>query len=298
MTKKEEVLLSYIAEHPDISVNQLCSNFALSSKQLLDSLLRLRKGGYYIRQNYHNNGNITLRLSLHPDRKTIYTKKEEKLLRFAAISDTHFGHYKFSMRYVEQVYQYCLEQRIHLIFHLGDVVEGVENTVNTRYKSVDRQFESFLKKYPYDPYILNFILLGNHDNWSSKTTKFNSLLFLTDKRLDFIPVGMNIGTVAVNKELIAFCHNTGVNGNSDVKLVLKGHSHQYRLVNNENSCMIQVPTLSRINTMSQTQDYIPSFLDVQINLYANRFSAISVKQLQLRKRITQVSNCKVNFLKK
>ena len=45
--------------------------------------------------------------------------------------------------------------------------------------------------------------------------------FLTDKRLDFIPVGMNIGTVAVNKELIAFCHNTGVNGNSAVKLVLK-----------------------------------------------------------------------------
>ena len=89
-----------------------------------------------------------------------------------------------------------------------------------------------------------------------------------------------------------------MNGNSAVKLVLKGHSHQYRLVNNENSCMIQVPTLSRINTMSQTQDYIPSFLDVQINLYANRFSAISVKQLQLRKRITQVSNCKVNFLKK
>ena len=113
---------------------------------MLDSLLRLRKGGYYIRQNYHNNGNITLRLSLHPDRKTIYTKKEEKLLRFAAISDTHFGHYKFSMRYVEQVYQYCLEQRIHLIFHLGDVVEGVENTVNTRYKSVDRQFESFFEK--------------------------------------------------------------------------------------------------------------------------------------------------------
>lgn len=298
MSKRDEELLSCIQEHPDISVDRLCESFDMSASQLLQSLLRLRRGGYYVRQNYHNNGNITLLLGMHPDRKSIYTDREQKKLHFAAIADTHFGHYKFSMKSVKDVYHYCQENNIHLIFHLGDVVEGIENSSCTRYKSVDRQFASFLKEYPYDPHILNFILLGNHDNWSSKTTKFNSLLFLTDKRIDFIPVGMAMGTVAVNKELIAFCHNTGVSSESNIKLVLKGHSHQYRLVNNENGCIIHVPTLSRINTMSCSHDFLPSFLDIQIDLYVNQFSAISVKHLQLQDRITPVGDCKVNFLKK
>ena len=94
------------------------------------------------------------------------------------------------------------------------------------------------------------------------------------------------------------CHQAGVNSDSKFKLVLKGHSHTYRLKNDQNGCLVHVPTLSKINPMQAAVDIIPSFLDIQLEWYHQRFNTIDVKQIQLQENPSVINESKFPLLKK
>lgn len=297
MQKKEQEVLRMLSQYSRISFQQLCENFAITDKQLLTILSKLKNNGYCVQRFYQQCGDILLQLSSN-ELKKIMIDPKDKFFRFVAVADTHYGHPKSNIDDMSKVYQYCLQEDIHLIFHLGDVVEGVEHSNVTKFKSTPNQFQMVLKNYPSQERILNFWLFGNHDTWGLKTTKFNPVLFAADKRADIIPVAINRGCIYVQNELIALCHQAGVNSDSKIKLVLKGHSHTYRLKNDQNGCLVHVPTLSKINPMQAAVDIIPSFLDIQLEWYHQRFNTIDVKQIQLQENPSVINESKFPLLKK
>ncbi len=298
MTNEDKELLQVLISNPNISCKELATLFAMDFKALKNALKRLDISGYRIKKTYEQQGDILLQPTTQLDQNKIAIIPTKPVFRFAAISDTHIGHEKSNINYIDQVYQYCIDKDIHLIFHLGDIIEGVENSHYTKFKNSTNQLQYVLRNYPFQDDILNFFLFGNHDMRGLKESKFNAYHFMKDKRLDFIPVGITNGTISIKKETIALCHNAGINGNSKIKLVLKGHSHTYKVQNDENGCIVYVPTLSKINPMSTKKDFIPSFLDITIGWNQNEFNTIALKHLQVNKQITPLGEVKVPFQKK
>ena len=195
----------------------------------------------------------------------VYTQKDSNHYRAVIISDTHFGTKKENINLLEKVYDFCISNDIHNIFHLGDLVDGT--TGAQEYKELDPrgQIEHVIKDYPNDKSILNFILLGNHDLdiIATEPTLHDSII---DNRKDMICLGYGTNEFYVKNDFVVLKHLILIdksNNNYNGKLIFKGHSHQMKVIDDLNNYIVHVPSLSDLQIINT----LPGFLLVDLEFY-------------------------------
>lgn len=196
----------------------------------------------------------------------IITEKDSDYYKAVVISDTHFGSIKENMSLVNRVYDFCIQNDIHNIFHLGDLVDGTSG--NSEFKELDpkRQISHTIFDYPNDKSILNFILLGNHD-----LDIINEDLLLHDSiiknRKDMVCLGYGTKDIYLKNDSIILKHAILIDksdNNYNAKLIFKGHSHQMKVVDDLNNYYLYVPSLSDLQFIEGT---IPGFLLFEVGFF-------------------------------
>jgi len=152
-------------------------------------------------------------------------------MRFAILTDTHFGARNDSQQFLDyflgfienQFLPECEKQNIDTVLHLGDLMDR-RKFVN--FNTLNQVRERFIEKLE-ERNIKMYCLIGNHDTYYKNTNEVNSLTELFGKRYEcFIPIdsptditlgGKVFGMVPwINKENKKECDEFLKNSNADI----------------------------------------------------------------------------------
>ena len=157
----------------------------------------------------------------------LYTLPDTNILRVIVLSDTHIGNSLQRLDVLDETYNYCIKHNIHTIFNCGDLLNGLlpSKTGSIIRKDYEKQINLFLKNYPFDPNIINFTLLGNHDK-----DFFNGGLdlrqILSIKRYDIKTLDYEDDLIKVKNDKIRLINqidNTFSNFENNIKIIFRGH---------------------------------------------------------------------------
>lgn len=267
----------------------------ISEKQLYIRIKQIINYDYLLEPSYSYNSDIYYNIKndnhiLDRNRVSIKMSKDNNLFRSLVISDLHVGSIDSDIKLVDTVYEYAVKNGINNIFICGDVIEGDYTTTEKCIKSVYSQIEYFIKKYPYDKNINNFVIFGNHDYHSLYYDGLDISKTIKNSRYDIIPVGYGQGNVNVKNDNIILFHKLTdgfkpvINGE---KIVLSGHSHMMK-TKLRDIFWIGIPTLS-YKSNDKTKDVIPGFVDLSIDIENNRFEYAEAKHMIITPNVVQVS---------
>ncbi|MBE6157457.1 MAG: hypothetical protein E7160_01530 [Firmicutes bacterium] len=271
------------------TLNEISEALNLSNKQLFMRLSMLKHSGFNFDKVYNYNGDIQYAFDnqinfnentyIHRQEKNVIVPEDTKTIRAVLISDTHIGNVKEELALIDRVMDYCAKEDIHIILHAGDFFEGIycnKYKKNCKYSDPREQISYGLNAYPYDKNILTFALLGNHDATFWLRHGIDIKTILEERRHDIIPIGYGYGEMTIGGCRIRMKHEISRKGISIIpsqnisnKIVLKGHSHKYKVVHSDNSLTVYVPTASRVETDS-VQSPIPSIIDMKLTLKNNK----------------------------
>ena len=196
----------------------------------------------------------------------VVTYKNNDYYKAVIISDTHLGSTKENIGLINMVYDYCIQNDIHNIFHLGDLFDGTSGCIENKKLDPKDQISHVILDYPMDSSILNFILFGNHDlDIISEDYPLHEAII--KNRKDMCPLGYGTKDFYIKNDSIILKHSILIDktdNNYNGKLIIKGHSHQMKFVNDLNNYLLYVPSLSDLQFVDGT---IPGFLQVEYGFY-------------------------------
>lgn len=243
MTDIQEKVLNMIQEGK--TAREISQALNVSTKQLINILQSLRNNGYnYLNKRFSINGEIKLKSTdnfINRD-KIIKLEDYPSKMDFLLISDTHLGSKHDRIDLLDKTYNYAEKNNIKTIFHLGDVINGVNTQEDSKNKSIDTQLQYFLKKYPCSENIITYIIKGNHD--------YNGIdiqSFIEANRLDIIVFPSLYQILKIGNDKIVFTHNKYKTVKPyGCKIYISGHSHKYKTISSPSSLNITVPSISDI----------------------------------------------------
>ena len=293
MTGLNKRIIEYIKDKKDLK--EISKLLNMSEKQLYVRIKQLITFGYMIEFSYSYDSNIYFDLKkdefiIHENKVKIHMPKDNNLFRCIAISDLHIGSTDSDIKLADSVYEYATKNKINNILICGDVLEGNYTGSPTNLKDVKSQLEYFVKKYPYDRNINNFMILGNHDYYSLKNDGYNIAKFIKNNRYDIVPIGYGQGSVNIKRDNIILFHklHDGFKPNINTeKIVLSGHSHMMK-TKLRDIFWLGIPTLSN-KSNDKTKEVIPGFVDLSINIEKDRFEYAEAKHMIITPKVVQVS---------
>lgn len=204
--------------------------------------------------------------------------------RAVLISDTHFGNEKANLSYLEKVYKYCEEEKVHIIINGGDLIDGRSNTPEKDVMTPKQQLNYIVENHPYSSNIVNLICLGNHD-YQLFDYAIDMKKRLLNERSDLIPLGYGQCIIDIGKDQLVIKHPISkINFvDSKGKLTLYGHSHI--CIFNFTSNMINIPSLSDLSF----NGFIPSFIDMNLKLDNGKISKGYFKTLTVENEIRKTN---------
>lgn len=252
MDNKDRQILDLL--NKKISFQNLEDRLRITREELIDRLNKLKTKGYLFDRIYYDD-RVYYQLAKKSSEinPVITINQNDRNFRVVFISDFHIGSTFDSPSKLDSIYNYCIQNKIHNIFVLGDIIEGVKYQTNLKVKSVERQVQNIIDEYPYDNSIYNYVLLGNHDYYSITSQSFDISKMLFDSRYDFISLGYIEAIVKIFNSPILFLHTNKDDSKiseylkkyPDIKLAIEGHFHQFFLGEFGNSVIkLRVPTLS------------------------------------------------------
>lgn len=312
MVEKNKMILALIDD--GYSIQEIRKRLDIDYKELNTRLNQIRRCGYEFLETYMNNSelyysiNRELECFLSTNFTNINLKEHTSSFHFIALSDTHFGHANDSMEMIYNLYNYADNNGIHSFVHAGDFIEGDYTSVKyMRNKTVESQLNYVLKNYPYNDLVMNYILLGNHDQHSLSNDGLNIKNVLNSKRYDFCVLGYGLHTLKVNNVNINIKHqltgeNLGPAPYADLTLI--GHSHDSKMEIGE-CAQLTLPTCSLVAPGNDSLDkYNVGALDINIKLQNTTSKLIEIKELEtlpkvkvknsIAYRISQVKNNRRN----
>ena len=165
MSETNQKIMNMILQNA--SVNEISKATGLSNKQLFYRLNMLRVKGYNFSRKYYYDGEIVYKLQKgfdNPKEISLLTSPSDKEFKAVFISDLHLSNKHDRVDLLNQIYDFCAKEGIHIIINGGDIIDGFLGFENLKkFKTIEEQINYFLKHYPYDKNILNFTCLGNHD---------------------------------------------------------------------------------------------------------------------------------------
>lgn len=262
------------------SANEICKETGLSNKQLFYRLSILKLKGYDFQKEYYYNGEIVYNLNKRlNEEKTneilLHTSDTDKLFKAVFISDLHLASINDRVDLLNQLYEFCIKEDIHIIINGGDLIDGFLGYSNTKkFNTSDEQINYALKVYPFDKNILNFICLGNHDYSTLEKSGQNLETVLLNRRHDIISLGYGVGVLNVKNDKIVVKHPKTFNTNSigviNRGLLLTGHTHHSQNKVNGGLVNIYLPTLSDVQ-IENHYPTVPSFIKATISYNGQYF---------------------------
>jgi predicted phosphodiesterase len=170
-------------------------------------------------------------------------------IKILVISDTHIGHKKSEIAFMQEVIRYAYDQGVKTVLHVGDLVDG--NYLSIRPQSLkeldavgfDEQLALLNESLPTYDGLQYFAITGNHDWTHERQTFANIGKTLEMIRDDFNYLGHNFGKITIGNVDIALVHPTdGIAQNYGLKIhryieragadkqariVLMGHYHKH-----------------------------------------------------------------------
>lgn len=270
----------------EVDLKTMREETGLNNYQLSLKLKSLKNRGYQLKRSCYEEGiKFSLDKNLPDVSKTIEIFPITEKFRFLAISDTHFGSIYDDMKKLDSIYEYALCNQIRTIIHLGDLIEGPKYLEVQRLSDLQEQLCYVVKKYPKDESINNYILLGNHDKQSIQQYGYNVTNYLFDRRLDFVPLGYQIGQIKIYNSRILLLHkhlSFPLQFNyKNVRLSLIGHYHKSKIFFENHAWSAFVPTLSNNNQVG-----LPGAFDITI---LNNFTDLLFRSLILEPIVTPVT---------
>lgn len=293
MTEQCLNVLKFINENKNIK--QISQILNISEKQVYIIIKRLITYGYNIEPSYSYNSDIFYKLKkeihdLDKNKVSVKMPHEENIFRCLVISDLHIGATDSDIKLVDRVYEYAIKNGINLILNCGDSIEGDYTSDKKNIVDVFSQLEYFIKKYPYDKNITNFMIFGNHDRYSLTHNGLDISKTIKNSRYDIVPIGYGQGYVNVKKDNIILFHKLRdgfkpiINGE---KIILSGHGHMMK-TKLKDVFWLGIPTLS-YKSNDKTQDVIPGFVDLSVHMEDEKFEYAESKHLIINPSIVQVS---------
>ncbi len=277
------------------SIKEIANILNMSEKQIYYRLKQLINYGYNLQPSFCYNSDIYYDLlkgnsSNEKNKVTIKLDDNNNEFRCLVISDLHIGAKDGEIKLVNIVYEYAIKNNINIILNCGDNVEGDYTSEEKSLNEIYAQLEFFIKKYPYDKSIINFMIFGNHDYHSLYYDGLDISKTIKNSRHDIIPIGFGQGNVNIKNDNIILFHKLRdgfkpiINGE---KIVLSGHGHMMK-TKLRDIFWVGVPTLS-YQSNDKTKDVIPGFIDLSINLENNKFEYAEAKHLIINPSVVQVS---------
>lgn len=288
MNELQLKLIKLIEE--ETSLNDISKALNITFKNIFYQLRLLQSKGFNIDKKYYEDGTIKIcfRKNLKDINKSmIYTDENSNEFNFIASSDNHLGSPKQSIENTYNMYDYCIDNNIHIILNCGDFFSGRKPHWKNVKMALLSQFERAIKDYPFDSNILNFIIFGNHDMAYFKEG-IDLLNLLNKERYDLIPLDYYREKISVKNEKISLIHEDKyIRQLPDKKLVLYGHYHKYKtdlFPDGNNRAYIGVPSISNISV--DGEDNAHGFLDFNIKFKDGDFDEVNIKQLGFKNNKT------------
>ena len=263
---------------------EICQKLNISGLDLQNILLNLKNKGLEYNKRYLLNGGVlyTPNKDLYgkniSKRVTLLTKNKDEL-NALLISDLHLGTKEERLDLLNLAYDYAIKNSIHIIINGGDLINGLTSERKNICKTHLSQCEYFIENHPFVEGILNICVLGNHDIKSLNKEGINFARILENYRPDFAIAGIENGHILVKNDLINMYHPLSCDCNNTPmkKVVLVGHSHQYKVKIVNDNILIYIPALS--NYVPATKGVIPSFLNMKMGFDEGHISYIDLENL-------------------
>ena len=263
---------------------EICQKLNISGLDLQNILLNLKNKGLEYNKRYLLNGGVlyTPNKDLYgkniSKRVTLLTKNKDEL-NALLISDLHLGTKEERLDLLNLAYDYAIKNGIHIIINGGDLINGLTSERKNTCKTHLSQCEYFIENHPFVEGILNICVLGNHDIKSLNKEGINFARILENYRPDFAIAGIENGHILVKNDLINMYHPLSCDCNNTPmkKVVLVGHSHQYKVKIVNDNILIYIPALS--NYVPATKGVIPSFLNMKMGFNEGYISYIDLENL-------------------
>lgn len=280
MTNINKKILNMI--RTGLSNDDICKELKLSKKQLKYRLRCIKRGLDFYKPLY---GNEKYNYILDLD-------NPGKYFRALAIADTHIGHSKDNLEYLDIMYDYCVKNRINFVFHCGDLLHGNKQCKRT----IDEQIEFLLDDYPNCKDITTFYAFGNHEESFAKELNIDLKLLIENNRDDIIPLGYAEKSIRIENitDELVISHDGSFTKPYGIHLA--GHSHRYKFVADEYVPLINVPTLS---DFLHTNDF-PGAVEIYIESLGLDMRHLVLEHLIINEsnKIKQVSKMEQNSYKK
>ena len=263
---------------------EICQKLKISSIDLRNILLNLKNKGIEYNKRYLLNGG-----TLYTPNKDLYGKtvsdsinlltKNKEEINALLISDLHLGTKEERLDLLNLVYDYAIKNGIHIIINGGDLINGLTSERKNICRTHLSQCEYFIENHPFEEGILNICVLGNHDIKGLNKDGVNFARILENYRPDFAIAGIENGRILVKNDFINMYHplSWDCNNTPMKKVVLVGHSHQYKVKIVNDNILIYIPALS--NYVPSTKGVIPSFLNMQMGFDSGYISYIDLENL-------------------
>lgn len=143
----------------------------------------------------------TRRVAIQNQEPEQYTVKWDglKVIKFAIVSDTHFGSKYMQNTYLHDFYDLCERENITSVYHAGDITDGLKMRPGHEYElydsSADGQREDVVKNYPCRPGIITYFITGNHDASLYKHVGYDIGAAIAKDRSDMIYLGKDYAVV-------------------------------------------------------------------------------------------------------
>ena len=263
---------------------EICQKLNLSKDTFRDILLNLKNKGLEYDKRYLINGGTLYTPNKEQNGKNVSSGvtlllKNKDELNALLISDLHLGTKEERLDLLNLLYDYAMKNGIHLIINGGDLINGLTSERKNICRTHLEQCEYFIENHPFDINILNICVLGNHDVKGLRKDGVNFARILENYRTDFAIAGIENGHILVKNDFINMYHPLSCDCNNTPmkKVVLVGHSHQYKVKIINDNVLIYIPALS--NYVPASKWIIPSFLKMKIGFNTSYISYIDLENL-------------------
>ncbi len=257
MTETNKLIIKMIEE--GASVNKIAQVTGLSNKQLFYRLNLLKAKGFTFTRKYYENGDITYNIikSINPIKNistTILTDRNSNSFKALFISDIHLGSLYDCVKYLDMVYDYCINNNIYTIINAGDFIDGTIGNIK-KIEDIDTQINYAIKNYPFDKNILNFLCLGNHDYSALEKYGQDFGKTLNARRHDIVPIGYGTGVINLKNDYIVIRHPetpNSVTTDLNKRFIFYGHSHKMKVLTSHFNNVLNIPSLCNLPMSKHT----------------------------------------------
>lgn len=295
MNKVNNIILDMIRSQK--SVNEIMNVCNLDNVSVCLKINRLKEKGYLIGYKINDKGDFVYYLKNDFSKEysnTINLKlTDSNIFRCAVISDTHFGSCLDNIKYLDMVYNHCIDNDIHIIIHAGDLIDGNVGDFKRNIPIISDQINYTINNYPYCDNILNLICLGNHD-YTSIEDCLDMREWLNNFRTDLIPFGYGVGILNILNDQIIVKHKIRNLHFKDTpcNITLLGHHHKMMSINQDNDLILFLPSLSDM----QFNNELPGFLTLDLFFENNKIIYSKTFHYIIKDDVYKVAELENSFL--